>query len=151
MKFRLSHISQMQRLTDAGMTQLGGTTEVARLVKAPVSTVHSWKRSGISDSRLDHLKLRAEAAGIEVDWTKALEDIPGAHDVGDILVEAAPSPNNESEIICRDGEGAPGGPFGPISSGTSRRPGDGPNPRPCSTGTGSMPEWLVRGGREAAE
>lgn len=52
------------RLIDA----LGGTTEVAELVKAPTSTVHSWRRKGLSPSRLDHLKLAAAAAGKTVDW-----------------------------------------------------------------------------------
>jgi hypothetical protein len=45
----------------------GGTTAVARLIKAPVSTVHSWKRKGvIPASRLHHLELVAKAAG--KDW-----------------------------------------------------------------------------------
>lgn len=66
----------MQRLTDDAMKALGGTTAVATLIKAPVSTVHSWKRTGISDARLDHLKLAAAAAEIAVDWNTALEDVP---------------------------------------------------------------------------
>jgi hypothetical protein len=66
----------MQRLTDEAVKALGGTTAVAALLKAPVSTVHSWKRSGISDSRLDHLKLAASAAGKDIDWDTALEDVP---------------------------------------------------------------------------
>lgn len=65
----------MQRLTDAAMKALGGTTAVATLIKAPVSTVHSWKRTGISDARLDHLKLAAAAARIEIDWSTAMEEI----------------------------------------------------------------------------
>jgi hypothetical protein len=68
----------MQRLTDDALKQLGGTTAVAELLKAPVSTVHSWKRSGISPSRLDHLKLAVRAEGREVDWDKALEPVPSA-------------------------------------------------------------------------
>jgi hypothetical protein len=63
----------MQKLTDDAVKQLGGTTAVADLVKAPVSTVHSWKRNGISASRLDHLKLAAQAAGKHIDWDKAVE------------------------------------------------------------------------------
>lgn len=66
----------MQRLTDDAMNSLGGTTAVATLIKAPVSTVHSWKRKGISDARLDHLKLAAAAAGKPIDWATALEDVP---------------------------------------------------------------------------
>lgn len=65
----------MQRLTDDAMRALGGTTAVATLIKAPVSTVHSWKRTGITEARLDHLKLAAAAAGITIDWKTALEDV----------------------------------------------------------------------------
>lgn len=71
------NIARMQRLTDQAMRDLGGTTAVAELLKAPVSTVHSWKRTGISPSRLDHLKLAASAAGKEIDWEAALEELPG--------------------------------------------------------------------------
>lgn len=66
----------MQRLTDEAMKALGGTTVVAALVHAPLSTVHSWKRKGISASRLAHLKLAAHAAGKKLDWDGALEEVP---------------------------------------------------------------------------
>lgn len=69
-------IAAMQRLTDEAMTALGGTTAVATLVEAPISTVHSWKRKGISASRLAHLKMAAQAAGKHVDWDAALEEVP---------------------------------------------------------------------------
>jgi hypothetical protein len=36
---------------------LGGTTAVARMTDAPVSTVHSWRKNGIPRSRLAHLRL----------------------------------------------------------------------------------------------
>lgn len=49
---------------------LGGTTAVATMIEAPVSTVHSWKRIGIPPSRLAHLKLAA--AGASVDWDSGL-------------------------------------------------------------------------------
>ena len=65
----------MQRLTDEAMEALGGTTAVATLVEAPVSTVHSWKRKGISSSRLAHLKMAAQAAGKKIDWDAALEPV----------------------------------------------------------------------------
>lgn len=50
--------------TDANaiIHHLGGTTAVARMIEAPVSTVHSWKSIGIPSSRLAHLKLVAKAA-----------------------------------------------------------------------------------------
>lgn len=63
------------RLTDEAMKALGGTTAVATLIKAPVSTVHSWKRNGISPARLDHLRLAAAAAGAVIDWATAIEPI----------------------------------------------------------------------------
>lgn len=62
------------------MEALGGTSKVATLIKAPISTVHSWKRTGITESRLDHLKLAAAAAGIEIDWETALEEAPDSPD-----------------------------------------------------------------------
>ena len=65
----------MNKLTDDAMKALGGTTAVATMVHAPVSTVHSWKRKGISDSRLAHLKLAAAEAGKAIDWDSALEPV----------------------------------------------------------------------------
>lgn len=70
----------MQRLTDEAMRELGGTTAVAGLVEAPISTVHSWKRTGITESRLAHLKLAAAAAGKHIDWDKALEPVPESNE-----------------------------------------------------------------------
>lgn len=66
----------MQRLTDDAMKELGGTTAVADLLEAPVSTVHSWKRKGISAAWLAHLKLAAQVAGKHINWDAALEDVP---------------------------------------------------------------------------
>ncbi|WP_197432090.1 carph-isopro domain-containing protein [Blastomonas sp. CCH2-A2] len=43
---------------------LGGTSAVARLIEAPVSTVHSWRKIGIPPSRLAHLRLAAAAKGV---------------------------------------------------------------------------------------
>lgn len=45
----------------------GGTTAVARLVEAPVSTVHSWRKNGIPSSRLHHLRLASRAKRLKVD------------------------------------------------------------------------------------
>lgn len=56
-------------LSDRIVRQLGGTSAIARLVQAPVSTVHSWRRKGIPPSRLAHLKLAAAAAGREIEWS----------------------------------------------------------------------------------
>jgi hypothetical protein len=51
-------------LTDADMIidGLGGTSAVAKLVRTPTSTVHSWRKNGIPPARLDHLKLAAKKA-----------------------------------------------------------------------------------------
>ena len=42
---------------------LGGTSAVAKLIEAPISTVHSWRKIGIPRSRLAHLRMAASAAG----------------------------------------------------------------------------------------
>lgn len=42
---------------------LGGTTVVAKLIDAPVSTVHSWRSIGIPKSRLAHIRLVAANEG----------------------------------------------------------------------------------------
>ena len=51
---------------------LGGTTAVARMLQAPVSTVHSWTKDGIPPSRLAHLKLAAHAEKFKIDWDTGL-------------------------------------------------------------------------------
>jgi len=45
---------------------LGGTTAVATLIEAPISTVHSWRKIGIPRSRLAHLRLVAKQKGIQL-------------------------------------------------------------------------------------
>jgi len=45
---------------------LGGTSAVSRMTKAPTSTVHSWRKNGIPASRMDHLRLAAKEAGVEM-------------------------------------------------------------------------------------
>lgn len=42
---------------------LGGTSAVAKLIEAPVSTVHSWRTIGIPASRMAHLRLVAASIG----------------------------------------------------------------------------------------
>lgn len=51
---------------DQVIDALGGTTEVARLIESPISTVHSWRKIGIPPSRLAHLKLVADQLGKEL-------------------------------------------------------------------------------------
>lgn len=40
---------------------LGGTTKLAELIEAPISTVQSWKYIGIPASRMAHLRMIAKA------------------------------------------------------------------------------------------
>jgi hypothetical protein len=65
----------MQILSDELIDSLGGTTAISRMVQAPVSTVHSWRRKGISASRLAHLKLAVQTAGLEADWDSGVVDV----------------------------------------------------------------------------
>ena len=51
---------------DQVIDALGGTSEVSRLTEAPTSTVHSWRKMGIPQSRLAHLKLIAECKGVSL-------------------------------------------------------------------------------------
>lgn len=57
--------SYADRIVDA----MGGTSAVAQMSKTPTSTVHSWRKNGIPDARLDHLKLVADREGLSIDWT----------------------------------------------------------------------------------
>lgn len=45
---------------------LGGTTAVAKMIGAPVTTVHAWRKNGIPPWRLEQLKVRAAALGKSV-------------------------------------------------------------------------------------
>jgi len=45
---------------------LGGTSAVARMTKTATSTVHSWRSIGITESRMDHIRLAAKEAGINM-------------------------------------------------------------------------------------
>lgn len=38
----------------------GGTSKTAKLAGLPISTVHSWRKNGIPQSRLSHLRLVAK-------------------------------------------------------------------------------------------
>lgn len=57
----------METIADKIIDKLGGTSAVAKLTEAPVSTVHSWRKNGIPPSRLAHLKLAAHVAGKPID------------------------------------------------------------------------------------
>lgn len=47
----------MAAIDEAVIDHFGGTSATAKLMKAPISTVHSWRSIGIPESRLDHLRL----------------------------------------------------------------------------------------------
>jgi hypothetical protein len=53
----------MNTEANAVLHHLGGTSKVAGLIQAPVSTVHSWRTIGIPASRLAHLRLVAKDIG----------------------------------------------------------------------------------------
>lgn len=55
--------SRIKADANAVIDHLGGSTAVARLLEAPLSTVHSWRRIGIPPSRMAHLRLAAKEAG----------------------------------------------------------------------------------------
>jgi hypothetical protein len=56
----------MATIADNIIDALGGTSAVARMIDAPISTVHSWRKSGIPPSRLAHIKLAVQAEGKEL-------------------------------------------------------------------------------------
>ncbi|MGF7152488.1 hypothetical protein [Novosphingobium gossypii] len=51
----------MNLLANIVIDHLGGTSAVSKMVEAPMSTVHSWRKNGIPRSRLAHLRLAAKA------------------------------------------------------------------------------------------
>lgn len=57
-------------IADRIIDALDGTSAVARLLKLPISTVHSWRRIGMAAARADHLRLAAQSAGKVVDFVK---------------------------------------------------------------------------------
>jgi hypothetical protein len=56
----------MSNFADIVLDHLGGTSAVAKLIEAPTSTVHSWRKNGIPQSRMAHLRLAAKDAGLEL-------------------------------------------------------------------------------------
>lgn len=56
----------MSTYADKVIDALGGTTAVATAIEAPTSTVHSWRKIGIPHSRMAHLRLVAQAKGVDL-------------------------------------------------------------------------------------
>jgi hypothetical protein len=65
----------MKRLSDQIIEDFGGLSELAKLVETPTSTANSWRKR-ITDSRLNHLRLAALAAGKTVRWNTLEEAEP---------------------------------------------------------------------------
>lgn len=59
----------MDALANELINALGGTTATANLARAGVSTVHNWRKNGLSPSRLDHLRRIAhtDVPSVDVD------------------------------------------------------------------------------------
>lgn len=53
----------MDRFANLVIDALGGTTAVANKALTGVSTVHNWRKNGLSASRLDHLRRIAQDEG----------------------------------------------------------------------------------------
>ncbi len=55
------------------MDALGGTSEVAKLIRTPMTTVHAWRKTGIPEPRFDHICLAAQARGKRDELDRALQ------------------------------------------------------------------------------
>lgn len=80
----------MNTVAIAVIDHLGGTYAVAKMIEAPTSTVHSWRKNGIPRSRMAHLRLAAKDAGLElpadvIELQHASDDavLPRARSTGD--------------------------------------------------------------------
>jgi len=62
-KCRFGIWAAMDRFANLVIDALGGTTAVANKAFTGVSTVHNWRKNGLSASRLDHLRRIAQDEG----------------------------------------------------------------------------------------
>ena len=69
---------------------LGGTTATANLAHTGVSTVHNWRRNGLSASRLDHLHRIAQSLSPSVDVAALAEK----HGVVLPCIQPEPAPSS---------------------------------------------------------
>lgn len=83
----------MQTVADQIIDALGGSTAVSRLIDTPLSTVHSWRKKGISKSRMSHLRLAARADGREHLIAAIIGDAD--HAASDTTDVAPPSAGND--------------------------------------------------------
>ena len=83
----------MSNSADSVLDHLGGTSAVAKLIEAPTSTVHSWRKNGIPQSRMAHLRLAARAIGNPLP-----EDLDGSvHGLADAASQHQPSSGKISD------------------------------------------------------
>jgi hypothetical protein len=84
----------MHTFSDRLIDAMGGTSALSGMSKIAPSTIHSWRKKGIPEGRLDHLKLIAEREGMNIDWdTGEL-----VHDKGDDSSTGAASPGSSADI-----------------------------------------------------
>lgn len=74
---RLSQIGSMQTIAAKIIDALGGTSQVSRLIESPTSTVHSWRKNGIPQSRFAHLRLVAQDCDPPVDIDAIVKEAAG--------------------------------------------------------------------------
>jgi hypothetical protein len=60
-------IARMNKEACDIIDDFGGTSAVARLISAPISTVHSWRKNGIPASRLAHMRLARSVMSIQLE------------------------------------------------------------------------------------
>jgi hypothetical protein len=84
----------MSNFADIVLDHLGGTSAVAKLIEAPTSTVHSWRKNGIPQSRMAHLRLAARAIGNPIP-----DDVDEQfHEAPDALVHPSQSTGQNNDL-----------------------------------------------------
>lgn len=69
----IAHSIPMSIYAEKIIDALGGTTELARAMEAPVTTVHAWRTIGIPTSRLAHIRLIAKDKRVQLPADDATE------------------------------------------------------------------------------
>jgi hypothetical protein len=86
-KCRFGRSLHMDAFANALIDALGGTTATAQRARTGVSTVHHWRRTGLSPSRLDHLRRIAQdecpSVNVEAIAAECGVELPPIGDVGD--------------------------------------------------------------------
>lgn len=74
------------------LDHFGGTVAVARLTRTPNTTVHGWRRVGMSEARFDHLQLAAVARGKSGELASALQALAELDGDPELPFEAGEQP-----------------------------------------------------------